>query len=50
MITLRNVSFQYEGCGEGVHDIDLIVHDGECVVLTGPSGLHWACHVDLLFW
>ena len=23
MITLRNVSFQYEGCGEGVHDIDL---------------------------
>ena len=38
MITLRNVSFQYEGCGEGVHDIDLIVHDGECVVLTGPSG------------
>ncbi len=27
----------FEGCGR-VSDIDLIVHDGECVVLTGPSG------------
>ena len=38
MIALRNVTFQYEGCKEGVRDIDLTVHDGECVVLTGPSG------------
>lgn len=38
MITLKNVSFQYEGCEEGVHGIDLTVCDGECVVLIGPSG------------
>lgn len=38
MICLRNVSFQYEGCEEGVHKIDLTIQDGECVVLTGPSG------------
>ena len=38
MIVLKNVSFQYEGCEEGVHAIDLTVYDGECVVLTGPSG------------
>lgn len=38
MITLHNVTFQYAECKEGVHDIDLTVRDGECVVLTGPSG------------
>lgn len=38
MIALKDVSFQYEGCEEGVHGIDLTVRDGECVVLTGPSG------------
>lgn len=38
MISLQNVTFQYAGCKEGVHDIDLTVRDGECVVLTGPSG------------
>ncbi len=38
MIVLKDVSFQYEGCEEGVHGIDLTVCDGECVVLTGPSG------------
>ena len=38
MIALKDVSFQYEGCEEGVHEIDLTVRDGECVVLTGPSG------------
>ncbi len=38
MITLKDVSFQYEGCEEGIYGIDLTVHDGECVVLTGPSG------------
>lgn len=38
MIALKDVSFQYEGCKEGVHGIDLTVHDGECAVLTGPSG------------
>ena len=38
MIALKNVSFQYKGCEEGVRGIDLTVHDGECVVLTGSSG------------
>lgn len=38
MIVLKDVSFQYEGCEEGVHGIDLTVCDGDCVVLTGPSG------------
>ncbi len=38
MIVLQNVTFQYEGSEEGVHDIDLTVRAGECVVLTGPSG------------
>lgn len=38
MIALKDVSFQYEGYEKGVHGIDLTVCDGECVVLTGPSG------------
>ena len=38
MIKLENVSFNYENCAAGVFDINLIVRDGECVVLTGPSG------------
>ncbi len=38
MISLRNVTFQYAGCEEGVRNIDLTIRDGECVVLTGPSG------------
>lgn len=38
MIVLQNVSFEYKDSAKGVHDIDLTVCDGECVVLTGPSG------------
>ena len=38
MISLGNVTFQYAGCEEGVRNIDLTIRDGECVVLTGPSG------------
>ena len=38
MINLRNVSFQYADSEEGVNNINLTVQDGECVVLTGPSG------------
>ena len=38
MISLGNVTFQYADCEEGVRNIDLTIRDGECVVLTGPSG------------
>ena len=38
MIQLKNVSFQYEDREEVVSDINLTIRDGECVVLTGPSG------------
>lgn len=38
MISLENVTFQYADCEEGVRDIDLTIQNGECVVLTGPSG------------
>ena len=38
MISLRNVTFQYADCEEGVRNIDLTIRSGECVVLTGPSG------------
>ncbi len=38
MISLQNVTFQYADCEEGVRNIDLTIQDGECVVLTGPSG------------
>ena len=38
MIRMENVSFHYADCDQGVKDINLTIHDGECVVLTGPSG------------
>ena len=38
MIRMENVSFHYADCEQGVKDINLTIHDGECVVLTGPSG------------
>lgn len=38
MISLKNVTYQYADCGEGVRNIDLTIQKGECVVLTGPSG------------
>ncbi|MDO4541431.1 MAG: ABC transporter ATP-binding protein, partial [Bacillota bacterium] len=38
MIQLENLSFQYADREEGVSNINLTIHDGECVVLIGPSG------------
>lgn len=38
MIQMKEVSFQYADSSEGVSAINLTVADGECVVLTGPSG------------
>lgn len=38
MIELKQVSFQYVESDKGVSDISFSVKDGECVVLTGPSG------------
>lgn len=38
MIELKHVSFQYVNSENGIYDISLSVRDGECVVLTGPSG------------
>ena len=38
MIRMNDISFQYAGSLEGVHDLNLTVKKGECVVLTGPSG------------
>ena len=38
MIELDHVSFTYEGSKEGIKDISLTIKDGECVVITGPSG------------
>ena len=35
---MNDISFQYAGSLEGVHDLNLTVKKGECVVLTGPSG------------
>lgn len=37
-VELRGASFRYEGGDAGVEGVDLVVHPGECVVLTGPSG------------
>ncbi|MCD2491582.1 energy-coupling factor ABC transporter ATP-binding protein [Lacrimispora sp. NSJ-141] len=38
MIRMENVSFHYIDSEEGVSGISLNVRNGECVVLTGPSG------------
>ena len=38
MIELKNVSFQYSESNHGVTNINLMIKDGECVVLTGKSG------------
>lgn len=41
MIRFENASFHYggeNGTGEGVDNINLKIHDGECVVLCGRSG------------
>ena len=46
MITFQHVSFSYDSHGEqktgqrteDLQDINLTVHDGECVLLTGKSG------------
>ncbi len=39
MIELKNVSFSYDGQGEGsLHHINLKIADGECVLFCGRSG------------
>ena len=39
MIELKHVSFTYQGQkGDGLHDINLTVEDGECVLFCGRSG------------
>ena len=38
MIRMENVSFHYENSERGVSDINLTINEGECTVLTGPSG------------
>lgn len=38
MIEIKNVSFCYDNSENGVKNINLKIHSGECVVLTGPSG------------
>ena len=38
MIELKQVRFLYAESDKGVSDISFSVKDGECVVLTGPSG------------
>lgn len=39
MITLKNLSFTYSAAdSKSLDDINLTIHDGECVVLTGLSG------------
>ena len=41
MIRFDHVSFHYggeHGTGEGVDDIDLVIRDGETIVLCGESG------------
>ena len=39
MIELKNITFSYEGRDQGgLHDINLTVKDGECILLCGRSG------------
>lgn len=39
MIKLENVSFKYDNVKDGcLHDINLKVNKGECVLLCGESG------------
>ena len=38
MIRMENVSFHYENSERGVSNINLTINEGECTVLTGPSG------------
>lgn len=38
MIELTHVNFSYAGSNEGIKDVSLTIKDGECLVITGPSG------------
>lgn len=39
MIELKHVSFAYQGQEhDGLHDINLTIADGECVLFCGRSG------------
>ena len=40
MIELENVSFSYDGQEhDGLHDINLKIADGECVLFCGAAGV-----------
>ena len=40
MIELENVSFSYDGQEhDGLHDINLKIADGECVLFLGAAGV-----------
>ena len=40
MITIRNLQFQYDAAPEinALYGIDLEIHKGECIILTGECG------------
>ena len=39
VIELQNIDFSYYGQdGSGLHDVNLTIHDGECILLCGCSG------------
>ncbi len=38
MIEIKNVTFSYDGVKKGLHNINLTIQDGECVLLCGKSG------------
>ena len=37
-ISLRSVSFSYDGTTEVLHDVNLAIHPGTMTALVGPSG------------
>ena len=49
MIELKHVSFTYQGqTGDGLHDINLTIEDGECVLFCGRSGCGKTTMINLL--
>ena len=49
MIELKHVSFAYQGQEhDGLHDINLTIADGECVLFCGRSGCGKTTMINLL--